>query len=93
VLDSAVDSSLAASYLELQFHTTDYEDQHVKVMRLQNARGKQKKRISDKFYLQVLVTCLRCKPLTVYFCPIDNVRGFVVEEIIEFVISAITVER
>jgi len=47
VLASVVDSSLAGRYLELQFHTTDDEDQYVKVMRSQNARGKQKERKSD----------------------------------------------
>lgn len=67
MLANVVDSSLAARYLELQFHGTDDEDQHVEVMRSQNARGKQKERVSDKFYLQVLVTCLCTKTLTVCF--------------------------
>jgi len=67
VLAELVDSSLAVRYLEIQFHTANDEDQHVKVMRSQNARGKQKERISDKFYLQVLVTSLCTKTLTVYF--------------------------
>jgi len=67
VLANVVDSSLAVRYLELHFHTTDDEDQHVKVMKSQNARGKQKARISDKFYLQVLVTSLCSKLLAVYF--------------------------
>jgi hypothetical protein len=58
------DSSLAVSYLQLKFHTGDEEDQQVNVTRSKNARGKQKDRISDKFYLQELVSCLRSKPLT-----------------------------
>ena len=60
-----VGNSLAVRYLELKLHTAGEEDQHVNVMRSKNARGKQKDRISDKFYLQELVSCLRSKPLTV----------------------------
>lgn len=41
VLGDAVNNSQAVRYLELQFRTTDDEDQHVQVMILKNARGKQ----------------------------------------------------